>query len=130
RAGRFRNNEFGARLTAQDAREARGRKAQAARSMWTAFRRVNFPCWGHWRKKGLIRARPPSVQFAHDLIGDWARYRILKFEGHDAHQMVKALAPIPRWGRAIRLSAQSLAEHGAGLAHWKASTAKLTGDDA
>ncbi len=89
-----------------------------------------LPLLGTLAQEGLIRAKPPSVQFAHDLMGDWARYRVLKFEGNDVHQTVKALAPIPRWGRAIRLYAQSLAERGAGLADWKASTAKLTGDDA
>ena len=89
-----------------------------------------LPLLGTMAQEGLIRAKPPSVQFAHDLMGDWARYRILKFEGNDAHQTVKTLAPIPRWGRAIRLYAQSLAERGVGLADWKTSTAKLTGGDA
>jgi hypothetical protein len=89
-----------------------------------------LPLLGVLAHEGLIRVEGPSVQFAHDLMGDWVRYRILKFEGNDAYQTVKALGPIPRWGRAIRLYAQSLAEHGAGLADWKAVTAKLAGEDA
>ena len=89
-----------------------------------------LPLLGTLAHEGLIRVQAPSVQFAHDLMGDWARYRILKFEGNDAYQTVRALAPVPRWGRAIRLYAQSLAEHGAGLADWKAVTAKLGGEDA
>jgi hypothetical protein len=89
-----------------------------------------LPLLGALAHEGLIRVEGPSVQFAHDLMGDWARYRILKFEGSNADRMVKALAAVPRWGRAIRLYAQSLAEHGAGLADWKAATAKLTGEDA
>lgn len=89
-----------------------------------------LPLLGALAHEGLIRVEGPSVQFAHDLMGDWARYRILKFEGNDAYRTAKALAPVPRWGRAIRLYAQSLAEHGAGLADWKAVTAKLAGEDA
>ncbi|MGO8909787.1 MAG: NACHT domain-containing protein, partial [Bradyrhizobium sp.] len=81
-------------------------------------------------REGVLRVRPPSVQFSHDLIGDWARYRILKFAGANATAMIKTVAKVPRWGRAIRLYAQSLAEHGHGLNEWKATTVDLAGDDA
>jgi len=54
-----------------------------------------LPLLGTLAHEGLIRVQAPSVQFAHDLMGDWARYRILKFEGNDAHQTVRALAPVP-----------------------------------
>ena len=89
-----------------------------------------LPLLGTLAHEGLIRVKAPSVQFAHDLIGDWARYRILKFEGDKAHQTIKALASVPRWGRAIRLYAQSLAEHGAGLGDWKVALSQLAGEDA
>ncbi len=39
---------------------------------------------GEFAQEGLVRLNPPSVQFGHDLMGDWARYRILKFAGNDA----------------------------------------------
>jgi NACHT domain len=81
-------------------------------------------------REGVLRVRPPSVQFSHDLIGDWARYRILKFAGANATATIKTVAKVPRWGRAIRLYAQSLAEHGHGLNQWKAATVDLAGDDA
>ena len=85
---------------------------------------------GEFAQEGLVRLNPPSVQFAHDLMGDWARYRILKFAGNDAPAMIKAYAHAPRWGRAIRLYAQSLAEHGKGLDDWKAATVEFAGDAA
>jgi hypothetical protein len=85
---------------------------------------------GTLAQEGLIREHLPSVQFQHDLMGDWARFRALRFAGDDAVQKIKTFAHIPRWGRAIRLYAQGLAERGDGLAAWKAATAQLAGDDA
>ena len=81
-------------------------------------------------QEGLIRVNLPSTQFQHDLMGDWARFRILVFARNDAVQKIKSVAHIPRWGRAIRLYVQSLAEHGDALAGWKAVSAQLAGDDA
>jgi hypothetical protein len=46
-----------------------------------------------------------------------------------ARTLTSFVVSIPRWGRAIRLYAQSLAEHGAGLADWKAAIAQLAGED-
>jgi hypothetical protein len=89
-----------------------------------------LPLLGAFAQEGLIRVSLPSVQFAHDLMGDWARFRILSFAGNDAPQKIRILAHIPRWGRAIRLYAQSLAEHGGGLANWKTASTQLAGEDA
>jgi hypothetical protein len=89
-----------------------------------------LPLLGEFVQEGLIHVNQASVQFAHDLMGDWARYRILKFAGNNAPQKIKTLAHVPRWGRAIRLYAQSLAEHGIGLDNWKIASTQLAGDDA
>ena len=89
-----------------------------------------LPLLGTLAHEGLIRVKAPSVQFAHDLMGDWARYRILKFEGGSAAQSIQTLAPIPRWGRAIRLYAQSLAERDAGLGDWQAAAGEFAEEDA
>ena len=89
-----------------------------------------LPLLGDFRQEGLVRVSPPSVQFAHDLMGDWARYRMLRFAGNSAAETIKALAHVPRWGRAIRLYAQSLAEHGKGLGEWQAVTGQFSGEDA
>jgi hypothetical protein len=95
-----------------------------------SFSATELPLLGEFAQQGLIRVSQPSVQFAHDLMGDWARYRILKFAGHEGPEKSKTLAHIPRWNRAIRLYAQSLAEHGGGLENWKAASIQFAGDDA
>ena len=88
------------------------------------------PLLGELAREGLVQVNPPSIQFAHDLMGDWTRYRILKYARDDAPQKINALAHIPRWGRAIRLYAQSLAERGKGLDEWKTAIAQFAGEDA
>src|ERR1035441_8615711 len=95
-----------------------------------SFSATELPLLGKFARQGLIRVSQPSVEFAHDLMGDWARYRILKFAGNDAPEKIKTLAHIPRWGRAIRLYAQFLAEQGRGLDNWKVVGAQLAGEDA
>jgi hypothetical protein len=90
---------------------------------------TELPLLGELENEGLIRVSGPSVRFAHDLMGDWARYRVLKLAGDDAPVKIKELAHIPRWGRAIRLYGQSLAEHGTGLDKWRAATAEVSGED-
>ncbi|HEV2990192.1 MAG TPA: hypothetical protein VG759_17240 [Candidatus Angelobacter sp.] len=87
-----------------------------------------LPLLGTLAREGLLRVTSPSVQFSHDLIGDWARFRNLVFSGHDAVEKIKTLAHIPRWGRAIRLYAQSLAEQGSGLDRWKSATTELASE--
>jgi hypothetical protein len=84
---------------------------------------------GKFAQEGLVRLSPPSVQFAHDLMGDWARYRVLKFAEGEAPTKIRALAHIPRWGRAIRLYAQALAEHGKGLDDWSTATIEFAGEE-
>jgi len=88
-----------------------------------------LPLLGEFKQEGLVRVSVPSVQFSHDLVGDWARYRILKFAGNDALARIKSVAQIPRWVRAIRLFAQSLVEHGSGLADWQAMNVQFSGAD-
>jgi hypothetical protein len=85
---------------------------------------------GEFVREGLVRSNPPSVRFAHDLMGDWSRYRSLKFAGNDAPALIKTQAHVPRWGRAIRLYAQSLAEHGKGLDDWRAAAVEFAGENA
>jgi hypothetical protein len=95
-----------------------------------AIERDQLPLLGALAQEGLIRENLPSVQFSHDLIGDWARYRVLSFAGNSASSEIRALASIPRWGRAIRLFAQSLAERKDELASWKSILAQLSGAEA
>ncbi len=95
-----------------------------------AIARDQLPLLGTLAQEGLIRENLPSVQFPHDLMGDWARYRVLSFAENSAASEIKALASIPRWGRAIRLFAQSLAERKDELASWKSTWAQLSGAEA
>ena len=44
-----------------------------------AIERDQLPLLGTLAQEGLIRENLPSVQFPHDLMGDWARYRVLGF---------------------------------------------------
>lgn len=84
---------------------------------------------GTLAQEGLIRENLPSVQFPHDLMGDWARYRVLVFAQNNVISEIKTTASVPRWGRAIRLFAQSLAERKDDLQSWKSAWAQLSGAD-
>jgi hypothetical protein len=66
----------------------------------------------------VLRADEDLVQFAHDIMADWARYQVLKSSGSEAPKKIRVVAAVPRWDRAIRLYAQSLAEQGDGLDKW------------
>lgn len=77
----------------------------------------------------LLRVDEDSVQFAHDIMADWARYQVLKAAGAEASGKIKALAGAPRWERAIRLYAQSLAEQGSGLDKWNSVFETFGGQD-
>lgn len=89
-----------------------------------------LPLLGALAQEGLIRENLPSVQFPHDLMGDWARYRVLVFAQNNAVSEIKAIASVPRWGRAIRLFAQSLAERKDDLLSWKSTWVQLSGTGA
>jgi hypothetical protein len=84
------------------------------------------------KERGLLHVdkHESSVQFAHDIMADWARYRALKAFGGDACSRVRLHARTPRWGRAIRLYAQSLAEQGDGLDEWSSARTLIDGEDA
>ena len=90
--------------------------------------RDQLPLVGKLADEGLLHVTAPSVQFAHDLMGEWARFRILVFAGNDAPSKIKELVHVPRWNRAIRLYAQSLVEQGSGLEQWKVAIKKIGGD--
>jgi len=61
---------------------------------------------------GLIRVSEERVYFAHDLLGDWARMRIILGEQGSLADLLRQRASFPRWHRAIRLYAQRLLEQG------------------
>lgn len=78
----------------------------------------------------LVRIDLPSVRFTHDLIGDWARFRMLSSLNGGSLTRIRSLVQIPRWNRAIRLYAQSLLEGKVDLAEWRKAMADLDAPDA
>ena len=87
-----------------------------------------LPLLGALERDGVIKIDGPSVQFSHDLGGDWARFRVLTFAQKEVTEKIRSVAHIPRWGRAVRLYAQSLVEHGTGLDSWRSSSEQLSGE--
>ena len=67
----------------------------------------------------LVRMRDERVRFSHDLLGDWARMRILVGEPTLSSPQNRERADLPRWHRAVRLFGQRLLEQSAdGAARW------------
>jgi hypothetical protein len=78
----------------------------------------------------LVRIDLPSVRFTHDLIGDWARFRVLSSLDGGSLTRIRSLVQSPRWNRAIRLYAQSLLEGEVDLAEWRKAMTDLEAPDA
>ena len=60
-------------------------------------------------QSGLIRIRDDRVSLAHDLLGDWARLRVLVAEDATS-TCTESRAASPRWQQAVRLFGQRLLE--------------------
>jgi hypothetical protein len=52
---------------------------------------------------GLVRTKDERVAFTHDLLGDWARLRILIGDSPIASASSRERAQSPRWHKALRL---------------------------
>jgi hypothetical protein len=77
----------------------------------------------------LVRLRDERVRFSHDLLGDWARMRVLVGEQSLASPASRDRANLPRWHRAIRLYGQRVLEQSAdGAERWQQAIAGL-GED-
>ena len=80
----------------------------------------NRPCAG-LEQSGLIRIRDDRVSLAHDLLGDWARLRVLMAEDATSSS-TESRAASPRWQQAVRLFGQRLLETSAdGQGRWRQS---------
>jgi hypothetical protein len=74
---------------------------------------------GHLQARGLLRVREERAYFQHDLMGDWARVRLLVEETPQDPARWSDLARWPTWHPALRLYGQRLLEHDAnGAAAW------------
>ena len=78
----------------------------------------------------LLTVRDARVRFTHDLLGDWARLRVLVGEQVSSVDRLTPLAGNPRWHRAIRLYAVRLLEAKSGdTSLWRALVAQSTDDE-
>lgn len=62
---------------------------------------------------GLVRVKKERVTFTHDLLGDWARLRVLMGEGSLTAAASEGRLQSPRWHKAIRLFGQQMLEQSA-----------------
>lgn len=72
----------------------------------------------------LLRRRDERVQFAHDLLADWARLRVLIGEDWVTDEAKRERFTMPKWFRAVRLYAQRLLEQSDGT-QWQKQLEKL-----
>ena len=73
------------------------------------------------KASGLIRVKNERVAFTHDLLGDWARMRVLVGEDPVISATSRARTQSPRWHKAIRLFGQRLLEQATDIpAAWRA----------
>jgi len=72
---------------------------------------------------GICGLREECVLFAHDLLGDWARQRVLLAEAADLIGFLHARVSSPLWHPAIRLYALYLLEKNQDVARWQQSVA-------
>ncbi len=61
-------------------------------------------------KSDLLRRRDERLSFSHDLLGDWARMKVLVEQEPTASVAHRDRAAMPRWHRAARLYGQRLLE--------------------
>lgn len=76
--------------------------------------RVDAAIIGELTREGLLRLRNERVSFSHDLLGDWARLRVLIGEVPGDLNALRSRADKPRWHRAIRLYGQWVVDQQAG----------------
>ena len=74
----------------------------------------------------LVRIRDERARFSHDLVGDWARMRVLVGEDPLSSPATRERAALPRWHRAVRLYGQRLLEQSAdGCERWRRALAQM-----
>lgn len=77
----------------------------------------------------LVRLQDERVSFTHDLLGDWARLRMLVAEDPTQSPASKERASSPRWQQAVRLFGQRLLEHSpADQERWREAVARVADD--
>ena len=84
---------------------------------------------GQLEQRHVLRVKDERIRFAHDLIGDLARLRVLIGANHDA-QAIRDHVLQPRWHRAVRLYGLRLLEQQQnGVSRWQQTIAQLPPND-
>jgi hypothetical protein len=84
---------------------------------------------GSLTSSDLVRLRDERVRFSHDLLGDWARMRVLVGEHDLSSPTIRDRASLPRWHRAVRLFGQRLLEQSSdGPQRWQQAVQALEDD--
>jgi hypothetical protein len=80
---------------------------------------------------GLVRLKDERVAFAHDLLGDWARLRVLVGDGAITSSVNQQRTQSPRWHKAIRLFGQRILEQADGdIDQWRAGVENIPDEPA
>lgn len=80
---------------------------------------------------GLVRLKDERVAFAHDLLGDWARMRVLVGDGAITSSVNQQRTQSPRWHKAIRLFGQRILEQADGdIDPWRACVENIPDEPA
>ena len=67
----------------------------------------------------LLRVKDERVRFAHDLLGDWSRLKVLVGEDPTLSAASRRRASAPRWHRSVRLFGRWLIASPDGIENWK-----------
>lgn len=74
---------------------------------------------------GTLVDQNNRLSFDHDLLGDWARLKVLCAQGDDVAVFLNARATSPLWLRALRLFSARLLENNPNPTAWKGLHAQL-----
>ena len=85
---------------------------------------------GELVEDGIVRRQDERFRFDHDLVGDWARVRILVGIWSATPDCLLQRSPLPRWHRAIRFFGQRLLEQSpGGVEEWIAAVRACDGQE-
>jgi hypothetical protein len=80
---------------------------------------------------GLVRLKDERVAFAHDLLADWARMRVLVGDGAITSSVNQQRIQSPRWHKAIRLFGQRILEQAdSDIDRWRACVENIPDEPA
>ena len=85
---------------------------------------------GELVEDGIVRRQDERFRFDHDLVGDWARVRLLVGIWSATPDCLLQRSPLPRWHRAIRFFGQRLLEQSpGGVEEWIAAVRACDGQE-